>query len=155
MVTPGAVKGKRQGRHHQVASGILPDSEGGFQPPAGVLTFSAELTGGEQPAGLAEGSRWSFRAEGKRPPEMRVGWSSTPQGCQELKYWCRRGPQTSVVSPNCAYISEPKRQRTAALQDADARSQAPENAERLGVRLSSAAFESLPEITAILRHHTS
>jgi hypothetical protein len=51
---------------------------------AGVWTFSAELTGGGQPAGLAEGSRWSFRAKGERPPEDRVGWSSTPAGCQSL-----------------------------------------------------------------------
>ena len=31
-------------------------------------------------AGLPEGSRWSFRAKGGRPPEGRVGWSSTPAG---------------------------------------------------------------------------
>jgi len=51
-------------------------------PEAGVWTFFAELTAGSQPGGLAEGSRWSLRAKGKRPPEDRVGWSCTPAGCQ-------------------------------------------------------------------------
>ena len=32
---------------------------------------------------LADGSRWSFRAQGGgRPPESRVGWPSTPEECQ-------------------------------------------------------------------------
>ena len=39
---------------------------------------------GGQPAGLAGGSRWAFRAKGERPPENRVGGSSTPAGCQNL-----------------------------------------------------------------------
>jgi len=50
---------------------------------------------------------------------------------------------------------DPKRQRTAALQDADARSHAPENAKHLGVRLSSAAFWSERKVLPIVRHHTS
>jgi hypothetical protein len=61
-------------------------------PPAGVWTFSSELSGVGQPGGLAEGSRWSFGAEGERPPEKRVGWSSTPD----------RG-----VRPNQATIGRP------------------------------------------------
>jgi hypothetical protein len=61
----------------------------------------------------------------------------------------------SVVSQNCIYICAPKRQRTAALQDASAPTYAPENAKRLGVRLSSAAFESAREVVVILRQHTS
>src|ERR1035437_5831611 len=35
-----------------------------------------------QPGGLADGSRWSFPLSPKRPPESRVGWSSTLEGCQ-------------------------------------------------------------------------
>ena len=46
----------------------------------------------------------------------------------------------SAGSMNSACICEPKRQRTAALQDAGAATHAPERAKRLGVRLSSAAF---------------
>src|ERR1039457_3849125 len=57
----------------------------------------------------------------------------------------------SVVSQNCIYICVSKRQRTAALQDASAPTYAPENAKRLGVRLSSAAFESAREVMLILR----
>ena len=47
-----------------------------------------------------------------------------------------------------------KRQRTAALQDADVLSHAPEIAKRLGVRLSSAAFGSAGTVSAMLRHYT-
>src|ERR1035437_7023155 len=61
----------------------------------------------------------------------------------------------SVVSQNYTYIWGPKRQRTAALQDASAPTYAPENAKRLGVRLSSAAFESTRKVILIVRHHTS
>ena len=64
----------------------LPDSAGGFQPLAGVWTFSAEITGGTQPAGLAEGSRWSFRARGERPPESCVREGSTQEGCQSCAF---------------------------------------------------------------------
>ena len=35
-----------------------------------------------QPGGLGDGSRWSFRGKGERPPGGRVGWPSTPEGCQ-------------------------------------------------------------------------
>src|ERR1035441_3347270 len=49
------------------------------------MRYSTELSSGGQPAGLAEGSRWSLRAKGERPPENRVGWSSTPAGCQNLE----------------------------------------------------------------------
>ena len=59
------------------------------------------------------------------------------------------------VSQNCVYIGEPKRQGTGALQDAGAPSQASENAKRLGVRLSSTAFEATRKANAIPRHHTS
>ncbi len=51
-------------------------------------------------------------------------------------------------------INRPKRQRTAALQNAGAPTHAPESAKRLGVRLSSAAFESARKVMAIVRHHT-
>src|ERR1039457_6724705 len=64
----------------------LPDSAGGFQPLAGVWTFSAEITGGTQPAGLAEGSRWSFRARGERPPESCIREGSTQEGCQSCAF---------------------------------------------------------------------
>src|SRR5271169_2585381 len=37
---------------------------------------------GSQPGGLADGSRWSLRARGERPPEKGVGLSSTPEGRQ-------------------------------------------------------------------------
>src|ERR1019366_1262978 len=63
--------------------------------------------------------------------------------------------RTSVVSQNYTYICGPKWQRTAALQDAGAPTYAPENAKRLGVRLSSAAFESTRKVILIVRHHTS
>jgi mRNA-degrading endonuclease toxin of MazEF toxin-antitoxin module len=33
-----------------------------------------------QPGGLAEGSWWSFRAKGERPPGSRIEWPSTPEG---------------------------------------------------------------------------
>src|ERR1035437_5389426 len=64
----------------------LPDSEGGFRPPAGVWAFSAEFIGGNQPAGLAEGSRWSLRARGERPPESCVRERSTQEGCQSCAF---------------------------------------------------------------------
>ena len=54
-----------------------------FASPLPAYAGSA-LCKGHSPAGLAEGSRWSFRAKGERPPENRVGWSSTPAGCQNL-----------------------------------------------------------------------
>ena len=49
----------------------------------------------------------------------------------------------SVVSQNYTYIWGPKRQRTAALQDASAPTYAPENAKRLG------------KVILIVRHHAS
>ena len=49
---------------------------------------------------------------------------------------------SSAVFQNNAWFSEPKRQGTAALQDAGALSKSTENAKRLGVRLSSAAVGS-------------
>ena len=61
--------------------------------------------------------------------------------------------QLGLVSQNCLYTCEAKRQRTAALQDADAWSHAPENAKRLGVRLSSAAFWFARRVLLILRRH--
>ena len=66
------------------ASGELPwvncsGSGAGISPADGVWTFFATLAGGGQPGGLEEGSRWSFRAKGERPPENRVGGSSTPE----------------------------------------------------------------------------
>jgi hypothetical protein len=64
-------------------------------------------------------------------------------------------PSAFVVSQNYTYICGRKRQRTAALQDANAPTYAPENAKRLGVRLSSAAFESTRKVTLIVRHPTS
>ena len=45
----------------------------------------------------------------------------------------------------------PKRQRTGAVQDASAISQAPDNAERLGVRLSSTAFARWRKLETTLR----
>jgi hypothetical protein len=48
-----------------------------------------------------------------------------------------------VVSRNCVYIFGSKRQRTAAVQNANAAPRVPEDAKRLGLRLSSAAFETL------------
>jgi hypothetical protein len=50
--------------------------------------------------------------------------------------------RTITVSQNCALVCWPKRQRTGALQDADAPSHAPGNAKRLGVRSSSTGFGS-------------
>jgi len=35
-----------------------------------------------QPGGLGDGSRWSFRGVGERPPGSCVGWPRTPEGCQ-------------------------------------------------------------------------
>ncbi len=61
---------------------------------------------------------------------------------------------TSLASYNFLYACEPKRQRTAALQDADAPFDAPELAERFGVRLSSAAFGVAGKLLAVLRHST-
>jgi pimeloyl-ACP methyl ester carboxylesterase len=51
-------------------------------------------------------------------------------------------PMPTVPPQSSASIYSPKRQRTAALQNAGAPSNAPKRAKRLGVRLSSAAFES-------------
>ena len=63
----------------------------------GVWSFSAECSGGGQPAGLTEGSRWSFGAEGERPPEKRVGWSSTLKGCQDQA----RDAEATPISSKC------------------------------------------------------
>jgi hypothetical protein len=60
----------------------------------------------------------------------------------------------SVVAAWISVAARPKQQRTAALQNAGAPVYAPENAKRLGVRLSSAAFESARNVLIILRHHT-
>ena len=73
-----------------------------------------------------------------------------------LVLWLTSGSRAaSVVSQESLYILEPKRQRTAALQDADAPANAPELARHLGVRLSSAAFWGPRKVMAIRRHHTS
>src|ERR1039458_6438023 len=48
----------------------------------GVWSFSAELTGRGQPAGLPEGSRGSFGKRGERPPKIRVGERAPREGCQ-------------------------------------------------------------------------
>jgi len=58
---------------------------------------------------------------------------------------------SSVLSRNYLCTCEPKRQRTAALQDAGALTNALKFAKRHGVRLSSAAFGSPPK--AIVRHY--
>jgi hypothetical protein len=64
-------------------TGVSPNAVGqAFQPAAGVWTVSAELSGESQPAGLAEGSRWSFRAKGERPPERRRMVQHPGEGCQ-------------------------------------------------------------------------
>jgi len=49
-----------------------------------------------QPGGLADGSRWSFGAKGERPPGSRVGWPSTPEGCQTQPELLRLGPFESA-----------------------------------------------------------
>jgi L-alanine-DL-glutamate epimerase-like enolase superfamily enzyme len=54
----------------------------------------------------------------------------------------------NVASTNLLYGGEKKRQGTAALQDADAPSNALELAKRLGVRQSPAAFGSAPSVLA-------
>src|ERR1039458_10797307 len=49
------------------------------------IRYSTELSSGGQPAGLAEGSRWSLRARGERPPESCVRERSTQEGVPELR----------------------------------------------------------------------
>jgi len=49
--------------------------------------------GRSQPAGLAEGSRWSFRAAGERPPETVSQRARTPKGCQT------QAPETVLANP--------------------------------------------------------
>ncbi len=66
-------------------------------------------------------------------PELVLGWDQGVRGC----------PASGVVSQEGVSPSGPKRQRTGALQDAGARSQGREGAERPGVRQSSGAFDRL------------
>src|ERR1035441_4858567 len=44
-----------------------------------------------QPGGLGDGSRWSFRGKGGRPPGGRVGWPSSPEGGQTWGWPEREG----------------------------------------------------------------
>ena len=67
------------------------------------------------------------------------------------------GPRAAILSAprvrRLFYTCAPRRQRTAALQDADAGSKAPGLAKRLGVRLSSAAFWSARKVLLPVGHH--
>ena len=69
---------------------------------------------------------------------------------RELKSWLAR--RASVLSQNCLYTREPTRQRTAAVQDADAGSNAPEFAQRLGLRLSLPLSGRRERLLVTLRH---
>ena len=64
-----------------------------------VWTSSAELRCGGQPCGLAEGSRWSCRAKGERPPEKRRMVQHPGQGCQTQSRDDGKAPQFSQQVP--------------------------------------------------------
>ena len=85
---------------------------------------------------------------------MGSNWTNQPGILNLRPIMHRVSRSTSVVSQNYADVCQRKRQRTAALQDADALSHAQKTAKRLGVRLSSAAFQPAGKVQVILRRHT-
>src|ERR1022692_4082062 len=56
---------------------------GRYRPTRGVWTFSTELTGRGQLAGLPDGSRWPFREKGGTTTGKPRSKASTPEGVPE------------------------------------------------------------------------
>jgi len=83
--------------------------------------FSIELNGGVQPGGLADGSRWSFRANGERPPERRRMVQHPGEGCQTRTPGRRppnpRRPPATVWQPSG--LAAPERPSSTAVHKGD------------------------------------
>jgi hypothetical protein len=108
------------------------------------------------PTGLHPSAQGCLPAEVLLTKEGQATLGHAPQRFPQPQRGCIHPVRAhGVVSQNCVFIGEPKRQGTGALQDAGAPAHALENAKRLGVRLSSTAFEATRKVKAIPRHHTS
>ena len=70
-----------------VRRGSLVGRARGARP--GVWTFSSGLSGGVQPAGLVEGSRWSFRVKGGTTTGKTSDGQAPRRGCQTQRYDAR------------------------------------------------------------------
>ena len=90
-----------------------------------------------------------------KPAERkRTGHHCQPKGCHNrdqatLSSSHNDAARAGVVPLNCVHLCARQRQRTGAVQNANASSHAPENAKRLGLRLSSGAFTALPRVSML------